>query len=285
MKIAIHYQASYLYETTASFSPHRVRLFPRPDAQVQLERVRFRTHQSANVHYRRDLFDNLVGTCFFPEALDRLDFALDIDLCLGERNPFDFLLDAHALDLPFEYRTEERAVLSPYLVLQAQLDELPDELKSPDSRQPTIEALVARNSWIHENITYERREEGDAFPPRETLARKKGSCRDSAVLFAEVLRRCGVAARLASGYLWEDDSPDSPRYAANSLHAWVEAYLPGAGWTGFDPTNGVLCDHHFLAAAVGLNAADIAPVSGHYYGKKTVASKLDTALEIARVQE
>src|SRR5690606_33124235 len=106
------------------------------------------------------------------------------------------------------------------------------------------------------------------------------SCRDFAVLFAEVLRRNGVAARLASGFLWEDKDPGSPRRAENALHAWVEAYLPGAGWLGFDPTNGVLCDHHFLVTAVGLLPADVSPISGHYYGNQTIASRLETSLTI-----
>jgi transglutaminase-like putative cysteine protease len=103
------------------------------------------------------------------------------------------------------------------------------------------------------------------------------------VLFADVLREQGVAARLASGFLWEDDSPDSPRRAENAMHAWVEAYLPGAGWLGFDPTNGVLCDHHFLVTAVGITPQDISPVAGHYYGNKTIASTLETALSITEI--
>ena len=89
--------------------------------------------------------------------------------------------------------------------------------------------------------------------------------------------------RLASGYLWEDQSGSGPGHAQNAFHAWVETYLPGAGWVGLDPTNGIVCEDHFLATAVGLSAADIAPIVGHYYGKETIDSVLTTSLDIAIV--
>ena len=280
MKLAIRYSAIYQYEEPASFSPHLARIFPRPDVSLHPDRTLFTTHAGADVQYRRDLFDNLIARCFFPDKLDRLEFGLELDLSLKEKNPFHFLLDSHVLQLPFEYLPGEIRTLAPSLATDGEPCALPAELSRTASARPTVETLTAMNTWLHENIAYERRDEGDPYPPAETLRRQKASCRDSAVLFAAVLREHGVAARLASGFLWEDDSPDSPRHAENALHAWVEAYLPGAGWVGFDPTNGVLCDHHFLAAAVGLTPADIAPVAGHYYGKKNIPSTLETTLTI-----
>ena len=99
-----------------------------------------------------------------------------------------------------------------------------------------------------------------------------------AVLFASALRASGIAARLVSGFLWEPATAE--RVAENALHAWVEAYLPGAGWTGFDPTNGVLADHHRIAAAAGIRHEDIAPIDGHYYGDRAIASALEAHLDI-----
>ena len=92
----------------------------------------------------------------------------------------------------------------------------------------------------------------------------------------------GFAARLASGYLWESASDPVERKAFNSLHAWTEVFLPGAGWVGMDPSNGVLADHHYLAAAVGREPADIEPVSGLYFGNSTVPHRLETLLAISR---
>jgi hypothetical protein len=281
VRISVRYSACYQYARKTSLSPHRVRLFPRNDLFVHIERILFSTDASAGVQYRHDLFDNLTATCLYPNSLDRLDFVLEFDAALQEWDPFHFVLDSHALRLPFEYLPEEAAVLAPFRRSQYGTFDLPEPL-SPAPPRPTVEAIVAMNYWLHENIKYERREEGDPFAPQTTLKRQKGSCRDFAVLLVEVLRRNGLAARLASGYLWEDTPHDSLEYAENAFHAWVETYLPGAGWIGLDPTNGILCDHHFLAAAVGLTPGDIAPIVGHYYGNDTIASNLEAMLSITK---
>ena len=279
MNIAIRYQADYIYEESASFSTHRVRLFPRADLFGRVERIAFKTHPTADVQYRRDLFDNVTANCFYPEKLSVLPYTLEIDLELRERNPFHFLLDSRALRIPFEYQPVEQAVLEPFLNRTDGI-KLPAELQ-PGPPVPTVEGLITLNQWIFENFRYERRDEGEAWTAEETLARESGACRDFAVLFAEVLRHHGIAARLASGFLWEPPEFDvADRRAAGALHAWVEAFLPGPGWIGLDPTNGILCDHHFITAAVGIIPADIAPVDGHYFGKKTIASHLESALAI-----
>lgn len=279
MKIAIRYRADYHYETPVGFSPHLVRIFPRQDPAVHCERMAFSTAPDAVVQHRLDLFDNLVGRCFFPQPREHLPFHLELDLVLQPKNPFHFLLDEHALTLPFLYTPQELRVLTPYLE-RGESFPLPPELSPSAHPRPTVDGLTAMNTWVHQNITYERREDGDPHPPAETLRRRSASCRDFAVLFAEILRIHGVAARLVSGFLWEKPDPDTPRRAENALHAWVEAHLPGAGWVGLDPTNGLLCDHHFLATAVGLLPADVAPIVGHYYDHQTVRGWLDTALAI-----
>lgn len=280
MRIGIRYKADYIYEQRAGFSTHRVRLFPRADLFGRVERVDFSTDPTADVQIRRDLFDNVVANCFFPEQLKVLPFKLEIDLELRERNPFHFLLDSRALRIPFDYTDRERDLLGAFLREPKGL-KLPAGLR-PGAPVPTIEGLVTLNRWIFENLRYERRDEGAAWTPEETLANGCGACRDFAVLFAEILRSHGIAARLASGFLWEPPEFDvADRRADGALHAWVEAYLPGPGWLGLDPTNGVFCDHHFITAASGLAPADVSPVDGSYFGKQTIASRLESSLVIA----
>lgn len=279
MKIAIRYQADYIYEESASFSTHRVRLFPRADLFGRVERIGFRTDPTADVQFRRDLFDNVTANCFFPDKLEVLPFHLEIDLELQERNPFHFLLDARALRIPFVYQPVEAAVLASFLTRDPSVV-LPSALR-PGPPVPTVEGILTLNSWIFDNLTYERRDEGEAWSAGQTLANGAGACRDFAVLLAEVLRHHGIASRLASGFLWEPPEFDvADRRAEGALHAWVEAFLPGPGWIGLDPTNGILCDHHFITAAVGLAPADVAPVDGSYFGKKTIASRLESTLAI-----
>jgi len=280
MNIAIRYEAVYAYDEPASFSPHLVRLFPKNDRHVRTDRAVFKTDSDADVQYRHDIFDNEIAKCFYPRKRDKLHFSLELDLALDERNPFHFLLESHALELPFEYRPHEAAVLAPYLDRNVTIA-LPAELEPSTTRRPTVEALVGMNQWIFDNLGYMRREEGEAWQPEQTLAEGRGACRDFSVLLVAVLRKHGLAARLASGFLWEPpDVPKEDLRAESALHAWIETYLPGAGWMGFDPTNGVLCDHHRITAAVGLTPDDISPIKGVYYGDKTIEHTMTATLEI-----
>lgn len=281
MKIGIRYEARYTYDKPASFSPHLIRLFPKADRFARVDRLEFLTDGAADVQYRRDMFDNEIAKCFYPEKRDTMIFHLQLDIRLTERNPFQFLLDSHALQVPFDYTKAEAAVLAPYMN-GTSVEDLPDALRRPETPRPTVEVLIDLNAWIFENLEYERREEGEAMKPEETLARGKGACRDFSVLLMEVLRSNGLASRLASGFLWEPEDTED-RKAESALHAWVEAYIPGAGWIGLDPTNGVLCDHHRITAAVGLTPEDITPVKGFYYGKEHIPSQMDAGLEIVEL--
>ncbi|MEX1045292.1 MAG: transglutaminase family protein [Chthoniobacterales bacterium] len=279
MKLSIDYRAAYRYEGRISLSPHVVRLFPRDALQARVAVLHFATNPSGSIHWRHDLFDNVVAQCFYPREEDGLLFEFHAEIIVEPRNPFGFLLDSRALQWLPEYTPRECAVLAAFL--EAPTVKLPAALR-PVSGGETIGALVAMNEWIHANIAYERREEGDAYPPEETLRRGRGACRDTAVLLAAALRAQGLGARLVSGFLWESASDPAKHKADSSLHAWTEVFLPGAGWIGLDPSNGVLVDHHYLATAVGVVQADIEPVSGLYFGDRAVPHRLETALRITR---
>ena len=261
MKVQILYQALYSYTETVSFSPHLFRLFPKVDQSVRVHRLDFQTNIDAAVNFRRDLFDNEIASCFYPGSSSLLAASLKIEIEIQPKNAFGFLLEKHALTLPLAYSPAELRVLQPYLQTGSSLT-LPF-WKAPKTPQPTTEALVELNSAIRENLRYERRDEGVALSPLETIDRGSGACRDFSVLLVEALRGMGLAARLASGYLCEFG--DAEKVAEGALHAWVETYLPGAGWIGLDPTNGTFCDHHHLTAAVGLTPDDISPMLGSYF--------------------
>jgi transglutaminase-like putative cysteine protease len=280
MLLAIDYAATYSYAEAVSLSVHDVRVFPRLDGRVRIQRQDFACSPAAAIRFRRDAFDNVVASCFFPTDVTELPITLELEVDVSEQNPFDFLLDDGALALPINYRASDKEILRPFLQPDFPAG-LPAAL-APATGRPTIETLVAMTAWIHQCITYERRDEGPPLPVGETLAGRRGCCRDMAVLLLAALRRAGVAARLAAGFVWEGGRVGSELRADGAMHAWVEAYLPGAGWTGFDPTNGVLCDHHFVPVAVGLAHADIAPVIGTYFSFQPVSSRLTTSVSVTK---
>lgn len=277
MRLSLDYHAAYRYEKPVGLSLHVVRLFPRCDHYVSVGKRAF-SAAGADVQLRRDLFDNPVAVLFFPNPTDVMELRLRLELEIVERNPFHFLLAPHAVDMPFQYSPQESRALAAYMERAGGILAWPTALAPTTEKVPTVQKLVEMNAWIHSAIVYKRRETGPPMSPSETLAARCGSCRDMAVLFADVLRSWGIAARLVSGYLWEPATEQSA--AENALHAWVEAYLPGAGWTGFDPTNGVLADHHRIAAAVGIRHEEIAPIEGTYFADRQISNTLQTRLEI-----
>jgi transglutaminase-like putative cysteine protease len=277
VKVEVRYACSYTYARRVTFSPHLFRLIPKVDRYLSVRRFEFSTNRRAVINWRRDLFDNEVGSCFYPDPAEKLSVRLKLALEVTAKNAFGFLLEASALHLPFPYRAAELRVLSPYLQQKEPVPQL-RFWRPPVTQRPTIDTLVELNSALHTNLGYERRDEGAARPAVETLQLGRGSCRDFAVVLVDVLRGLGLAARHASGYLCEFG--DGEKRAEGSLHAWVETFLPGAGWVGMDPTNGTFCDHHHLTAAVGLTPADISPVVGSYYHQTAVPHEMEAKLEI-----
>ena len=283
MKLGLRYETIYRYESPVSFSPHEVRLFPRADRFSRVRRLAFQANGSATVRYVRDVFDNVVASCFFPLPMPELRLEVEIDLDLEEKDAFDFILESHAVDLPLVYEPDLAEVLAPYLKRQTTGTlEIPG-WKPATTTEPrgTVSSLVGLNQAMHACIEYERREEGAALSPSETLRLRRGACRDVAVLLAETLRAAGLAARLVSGYLRETEAES--RRAEGSLHAWTEVYLPGAGWVGMDGTNGVFCNHNFIAAAVGLWPVDITPIGGSFYHDGKLSSKMTSRLELLQL--
>jgi transglutaminase-like putative cysteine protease len=277
--LKIRHESHYVYEREVSLSPHSVRLFPRIGSRDRQIVCRFSCSGGGMVHHRRDLFENEVAIIFFPEATKEMRLVMDLQLEVAEKNPFHFLLDSGGYHIPPNYTDRERSFLQAFLVCHGSKKCPLPEPFSPGGVRQSMELLLAWNRWIYENLTYERREHGAPQTPVETLSNGRGTCRDFAGLLIESLRQNGVGARWVSGFLWEPPDKDQ-RVADSALHAWVEAYLPGAGWIGLDPTNGVLTDHTAVPTAIGLEHSDVAPVSGSYYSDSPVSSTLHTSLQI-----
>src|SRR5438105_10231791 len=96
VKIGIRYETIYRYDQAVRFSPHDVRLFPRADRFVQLTRLDFQTKPETKVRFGRDVFDNVVASCFFDRASEMLELRLAMDVEATRKNPFDFLLARRA---------------------------------------------------------------------------------------------------------------------------------------------------------------------------------------------
>lgn len=208
-----------------------------------------------------DLDGNNLIKLWFDQPTAKLSIQTKAQVETLGTNPFAYLLEPWTIQMPWDYPASLLQQLQPYLqpygfVADSVALELAQEITSA-SNGNTLGFLFNLNQRIYQDCKYMTRETGEPFPPGVTWRGKTGSCRDYAVLFMEVCRVMGIAARFVSGYQ-EGDAAQLDR----DLHAWVEVYLPGAGWRGYDPTLGLIVSDRHIPLAASAIPSYAAAVSG-----------------------
>jgi transglutaminase-like putative cysteine protease len=288
MKLRVFHRTRYDYAQEVSFSPHTLYLRPREQAAQRLLGFSLELEPSARIVWTRDPQDNPLALAWFGDRAAALSIRTEFTVETLATNPFDFLLQREAVRLPFAYAPAEQFMLGPCLappfgetqrVLCGWLDR--HFRKRPEATVPFLSAL---NTFIFESLSYRRRDERGIQPSAHTVASGTGSCRDYALLFIELCRTLGLAARFVSGYLY--DPPEaagaSPR-AGGTMHAWAEVYLPGAGWRGLDPTHGVWCTDAHIPVAVAALAETVNPIQGAYAAPQPVYATMHTEVLVEKI--
>jgi uncharacterized protein (DUF2126 family)/transglutaminase-like putative cysteine protease len=269
--VALSHITHYRYDRPVRLGPQVVRLRPAPHARTQVlsysQRIEPATHF---INWQQDPFANYQARLVFPEPTTEFKITIDLVVEMAVHNPFDFFLEPHAEQVPFQYAEAQRAELAPYLVAEPLTPLLRAYLAGVDRKpQRTIDFLVGINQRLQRDIGYTIRMEPGVQTPEQTLTLKLGSCRDSGWLLVQLLRHLGLAARFVSGYLIQltpdvkaIDGPSGPEKDFTDLHAWCEVFLPGAGWIGLDPTSGLLAGEGHIPLACTPQPGSAAPVEG-----------------------
>ncbi|BAZ44666.1 hypothetical protein NIES4102_16780 [Chondrocystis sp. NIES-4102] len=208
-----------------------------------------------------DLDGNNLSKLWFVTPTAQLSIQTVAKVITHCTNPFDYLLEPWATTLPFDYPSsllkQLESYLNPYsLTLEPTIIQLAQDLTFTTGGN-TLDFLFTLNQRIYRDCEYISRETGDPYPAGLTWRRKQGSCRDYVVLFMEVCRAVGIAARFVSGYQEGDINQQS-----RDLHAWVEVYLPGGGWRGYDPTLGLVVSDRHIPLAASAIPTYAAPIEG-----------------------
>ena len=268
--VSLTHTTRYLYDRPVALGPHEIRLRPVPACRTPVPSYALAVRPARHtLHTYCDAAGSHVARVLFQEKIPLLEIDVALTADLAPVNPFDFLVEPGAERFPFEYPAAARPDLAPFLAVAESGERLARWLKEfrsaerPDGRG-TVDLLVLINERIRRDIGYSLRMEEGVQSCEDTLRLQNGSCRDSSWLLAQVLRHLGIAARFVSGYLIQlsGSAPDAPRTDSADLHAWAEAYVPGAGWIGFDPTSGMLAAEGHIPLARAATPALAAPVTG-----------------------
>jgi transglutaminase-like putative cysteine protease len=277
----ILHRTYYNFSGTVRLGPHHLRLRPREDYELRIESSTLTITPPANLLWHRDVEGNSVAIATF--TLPARQLAVESEVIIQQYNlaPLDFLVADYAIGYPFIYPSDDKILLSPYMVSPAHrmkivLDEWIANVWKSGERIQTYTLLQRLCTRIHQTLSYRVREEPGVQTAEQTLSSGSGSCRDFAALFMVVARCLGFAARFVSGYLHAHPSTDS----FGATHAWAEVYLPGAGWKGFDPTIGKIAGTDHFAVAVARLPESVPPIEGSFVGSP--GSSLDVGVWVTK---
>ncbi|MDB5968216.1 MAG: transglutaminase family protein [Hydrocarboniphaga sp.] len=282
MQLTIKHCTRYQYSRAIMLQPHRLIVTPRDSGELLTVRRSLECVPPADLTWSADVFGNLIATASFAEPTSELTIISEavVEHTAPEWPIFAISPDAHRY--PFAYSLDDVVDLGAL----AQ----PDWLTPGGQRvgawarrfvlalqTDSLSLLKDLNSGVLRDVRYRVRDEEGTQSPASTLELGSGSCRDIAALFIEAARHLGFGARAVSGYLFDPDQKDED---AGATHAWAEAYLPGAGWIAFDPSNQRVGGSQLVPVAFARFNRQIMPVTGGYIGTPEDFEQMDVAVRV-----
>jgi len=270
--LTIHHKTEYRYAHPVAFGEHRIMLRPRDGHDLRVLSGDLKIEpQPMRLRWIHDVFGNNVAIAAFDERADRLIVTSSATVEHNPAEEFALTADDPAYFYPFLYDEEEFPDLLHFITPQysdpeGELSAWARNFLDAEAPTPTFKILSGMTHGIRNAFTYRKRHEQGTQHPLDTLQTGSGSCRDYALFMIEALRRLGIAARFVSGYLFVPDDRAHGYSGGGSTHAWVQVYLPSAGWIEFDPTNGIVGTRDLIRVAVARDPSQAIPLHGTYLG-------------------
>ena len=289
--LKVHHVTSYAYRRPVGFGEHRVLFRPRDSQEQRLISFSLAiSPEPSELHWIHDVFSNAVAVARFAAEAEELRFETSI------------VLDHTSAPTPF-FRTEPSARDWPLIYDETVLPDLEPVLRRhyPDTGEveawarqfvhsggtapETGHVLMTMTAAIKDGFRYSRRTDPGTQPPQVTLATRTGTCRDFALLMIEAVRSLGLAARFVTGYIYVPSRDSDEIRGGGATHAWVQVFLPGAGWVEFDPTNGIVGSRDLIRVGVARDPRQARPLSGSFKGSREDYLGMTVEVKVSQVRE
>jgi transglutaminase-like putative cysteine protease len=283
--LTVSHSTVYRYRDPVELGEHRMMFRPRESYDLRLIQSNLIiTPEPTQLRWLHDTFDNSVAVATFEGTTSELRFESTVTLEHFETSQPEYPIEEHARTYPFRYSDEdfpnlERALAQHYT--GAGVSKWALQFLDPSDTTGTMKILSAMTRGIRQQFQYTRRVEKGVQTPEETLRNRRGSCRDFAVLMIEASRSLGIAARFVSGYIFVPNS--SGVAGGGATHAWMQAYLPGAGWIDFCPTNSIIGNRNLIRVAVAWAPEHVLPLWGTYEGSPGSFLGMDVTVRVTEV--
>jgi transglutaminase-like putative cysteine protease len=282
--LTVRHTTAYRYSEPVGLGEHRMMFRPKESHDLRLLKARLEiTPQPAHLRLLHDVFDNSVAVATFECSTRELRFESVVTLEHFETALPDYPLEEFAERYPFSYSAEELPNLTRALVHHYPSEDVKHWVKKflhPSGTTGTMSLLRSMTLAIKQDFVYTRRSEKGVQNPTETLRSRRGSCRDFAVLMMEAARSLGLAARFVSGYIFVPGADDTGTKGGGATHAWMQVYLPGAGWIDFDPTNSIIGNRNLIRVAVAWDHTHVLPLWGTFIGKASSFLGMDVTVSV-----
>jgi transglutaminase-like putative cysteine protease len=270
----ISHTTTYRYMKPVTFGTHRAMLLPRRGASARLLGWSATTSVPSKIHWTTDPRSNTVTVMEFSEPGSELTFTFEVrGIYYGVKGIEAFPLEPRADEVPVQYTPDEWTDLASYLRPHA---EDPDASVAAwtksfvaGDQDRTTDVLRRMLNTFRDSFSYRARETEGTQSPGETLRTRSGTCRDYAWLMIEALRRLGFASRFVTGYLYDEalDAGAVGMSGSGATHAWLQVFLPGAGWLDYDPTNQISAGFDLIPVAVARHPGQAIPLAGSWFGE------------------
>jgi transglutaminase-like putative cysteine protease len=275
--LTVRHLTVYRYAVPVELGEHRMLFRPRASHDLRLLRTSLEIlPRPASLRWLHDVFDNSVAVTTFEGATSELSFESRVTLEHFETALPEYSIEQYAKNYPFTYSDDDFRNLSRALIHRFASDNVSRwarQFLDPAGGAGTMGLLRAMTAGIRDGFLYMRRAEKGVQSPDDTLQSRRGSCRDFAVLMMEAVRSLGLAARFVSGYIFTPGKDfgvasgvAEGSVGGGSMHAWMQVYLPGAGWIDFDPTNSIVGNRNLIRVAVAWSPEEVLPLSGTFLG-------------------